>query len=95
MPIFDSQYEDVNIEMFCYYDSDRFVAWDMIRIHNKENAEAIQFAWDYRNPDLKLGIESLKNACAVYKERGFQYLYLGEASKYKMQIAGYEELGKL
>ena len=95
MPIFDSQYQDVNIEMFCYYDSDRFVAWDMIRTHNKENAEAIQFAWDYRNPDLKLGIESLKNACAVYKERGFQYLYLGEASKYKMQIAGYEELGKI
>ena len=94
MPIFDSQYTDVNREMICYYDEGKFVAWDMICIHDTENAEAVQFAWDYKNPDLKLGIESLKNACAIYKERGFKYLYLGEVAKYK-QIDGYEELGKL
>lgn len=94
MPIFDSQYTDPNREMICYYDDENFVAWDMICIHDATNAEAVQFAWDYKNPDLKLGIESLKNACAIYKERGFKYLYLGEAAKYK-QIDGYEELGKL
>jgi hypothetical protein len=93
MPIFSSQYLDPSIEMICYYDKD-FIAWDMIRLHDRYNAEAIQFAWDYKNPDLKLGIESLKNACAIYKERGFKYLYLGETAKYK-QIDGYEELGKL
>ena len=93
MPVFSSQYLDPRIEMICYYDT-KFVAWDMIRLHDSFNAEALQFAWDYKNPDLKLGIESLKNACAIYKERGYKYLYLGEAAKYK-QIAGYEELGKL
>ena len=93
MPIFDSQYLDPNVEMICYYDNG-FVAWDMIRLHDAHNAEAIQFAWDYKNPQLKLGIESLKNACAMYKEMGYKYLYLGEAAKYK-QIDGYEELGKL
>jgi hypothetical protein len=94
MPIFNTQYFDANIEMICYYDKQKFVAWDMIRLHDQYNAEAIQFAWDYKNPELKLGIESLKNACAIYKERGYKYLYLGEAAKYK-QIDGYEELGKL
>jgi len=94
MPIFSSQYNDANIEMICYYDGGKFIAWDMIRLHDRYNAEAIQFAWDYKNPDLKLGIESLKNACAIYKDRGYKYLYLGEAAKYK-QIDGYEELGKL
>lgn len=94
MPIFDSQYKDPNIEIICYYDTE-FVAWDMIRIHDDNNAEALQFAWNYKNPDLKLGIESLKNACAIYKERGYKYLYLGEAAKYKQQINGYEELGNV
>jgi hypothetical protein len=94
MPIFNSQYTDPNIEMICYYDKKMFVAWDMIKLHDSYNAEAIQFAWDYKNPELKLGIESLKNACAIYKERGFKYLYLGQVAKYK-QIDGYEELGKL
>ena len=94
MPMFRNQYLDPYVEMICYYDEQKFVAWDMIRLHDRYNAEAIQFAWDYKNPDLKLGIESLKNACAIYKERGYKYLYLGEAAKYK-QIDGYEELGKL
>ena len=94
MPIFDSQYTDIRTEMICYYHNNKFVAWDMIRIHDAENVEAVQFAWDYKNPELKLGIESLKNACAIYRETGSKYLYLGEAAKYK-QIDGYEELGKL
>ena len=94
MPIFDSQYKDSNIEIICYYDTE-FVAWDMIRIHDDSNVEALQFAWNYKNPDLKLGIESLKNACAIYKDRGYKYLYLGEAAKYKQQINGYEELGNV
>jgi hypothetical protein len=91
MPIFNSQYTDPNIEIICYYDTN-LVAWDMMRIHDSTNVEALQFAWDYKTPSLKLGIESLKNACAIYKSRGFKYLYLGETAKYK-QIDGYEELG--
>ena len=94
MPIFDIQYEYPGVELICYYDNNDFIAWDMMRLYNNEDVEAIQFAWEYTNPDLKLGIESLKNACAIYKERGFKYLYLGEAAKYK-QIDGYEEIGNV
>lgn len=93
MPVFDLQYLDSSVELVGYYDKDRLVAWDMIRVYDSKNAEALQFAWDYANPDLRLGIESLKNACAIYKQRGFEYLYLGTSAKYKQEISGYEELG--
>lgn len=93
MPIFDLQYLDSSVELIGYYDKDQLVAWDMIRVYDSKNAEALQFAWDYANPDLRLGIESLKNACAIYKQRGFEYLYLGTSAKYKQEISGYEELG--
>jgi hypothetical protein len=95
MPLFPSQCQDINVEIICYYDNDKFVAWDMIRIQDNYNAEALQFAWDYKNPDLKLGIESLKNACEIYKQRGFKYLYLGQDAKYKQQLDGYELVGRL
>jgi hypothetical protein len=95
MPLFPSQYTDSSVDIIGYYDNGQLVAWDMIKIHDSKNAEALQFAWDYVNPDLRLGIESLKNACAIYKQRGFEYLYLGMTAKYKQDIDGYEELGPL
>lgn len=95
MPIFDSQYLDKSVDILGYYYNDTLVAWDMIRIYDEKNAEALQFAWDYKNPDLRLGIESLKNACAIYKNRGFEYLYLGTTARYKQGIDGYEELGPI
>jgi hypothetical protein len=93
MPVFDLQYLDTTVDLIGYYDSGLLVAWDMIRVYDSKNAEALQFAWNYENPDLRLGIESLKNACAIYKDRGFEYLYLGMTAKYKQDIDGYEELG--
>jgi len=93
MPMFESQYLDLSVDIVGYYDNNNLVAWDMIRVYNSESAEALQFAWDYKNPDLRLGIESLKNACAIYKQRGFKYLYLGPVAIYKKEIVGYEELG--
>lgn len=93
MPIFDLQYLDSSVDLIGYYDNTNLVAWDMIRIYDSKNVEALQFAWNYQNPDLRLGIESLKNACAIYKQRGFEYLYLGTSAKYKQDISGYEELG--
>jgi hypothetical protein len=93
MPIFDLQYLDKSIDLIGYYDQGDLVAWDMICVYYSKNVEALQFAWDYKNPDLRLGMESLKNACAIYKQRGFEYLYLGTSAKYKQEIDGYEELG--
>jgi len=94
MPIFDSEYIDMANDVIGYYHNRKLVAFSIIRKHNPQNAEAIQFAWDYENPKLKLGIESLKHECAFYKDKGYKYLYLGEAAEYK-KIDGYEELGPL
>ena len=95
MPLFDQQFQDVYTEIIGYFSNRKLVAFSLIKKYDLENVEALQFAWDYSNPKLRLGIESLKNECAVYKARGFKYLYLGQADEYKSQIDGYEVLGKL
>ena len=64
MPIFDSEYEDN--EVIGYYDGDILVAFSLIARYDRENAEAVQFAWDYVTPKLSLGRVSLENECAFY-----------------------------
>ena len=68
MPLFDIEFEENTI--IGYYDGDVLVAFSMICEFDNENAEAYQFAWDYANPKLHLGIKSLRNECAIYKELG-------------------------
>jgi len=93
MPIFDSEYIDQRSDVIGYWHNDRLVAFSLMRRYDYINVEAVQFAWDYAEPKLGLGIASLKNECAYYKQRGFQYLYLGGADEYKQQIAGFELIG--
>jgi hypothetical protein len=95
MPIFDSEYRDEKNHIHGYYDpiTDKLIAFSLIRVYDTSNVEAIQFAWDYEKPELMLGIESLKNECAFYKEAGFKYYYLGGADEYKKQFDGFEILG--
>jgi hypothetical protein len=94
MPIFDSQYLDVNTDILGYYDSDQqLIAFSLIRKYDQHNAECAQFAWDYKQPELRLGIETMKHECALYKALGYKYLYLGGADEYKREIAGFEMLG--
>ena len=93
MPIFDSEFGDEKNDVIGYYNNNMLVAFSLIRRYSVEEAECIQFAWNYRDPSLKLGIASLKNECAVYKDLGFKYLYLGGADEYKKQIDGFEILG--
>jgi hypothetical protein len=95
MPIFDIQYYDDNTDVIGYYNNNKLVAFSLIKTYDNKNAECLQFAWNYKEPDLRLGIESLKNECAVYKAQGFDYLYLGHADEYKSQLDGYEIVGKL
>lgn len=95
MPLFDQQFRDIYTEILGYFSNRRLVAFSLIKKYDLENVEALQFAWDYANPKLRLGIESLKNECAIYKDRGFKYLYLGSADEYKSQLDGFEILGKL
>jgi len=94
MPIFREEYSDDKNEVYGYFNKDeKLVAFSLLRCYNIKNVEAIQFAWDYENPALGLGIRSLKNECAIYKKRGFDYLYLGQADDYKSKIDGFEILG--
>ena len=95
MPLFDNHYKNPIAEIIGYTDNNNLVAFSLTTILDEENCEGTQFAWDYENPELYLGIESLKNECAIYKARGFKYYYLGTADKYKEQIDGYEILGTL
>jgi hypothetical protein len=95
MPIFNSEFTDCKNDVIGYYNNDTLVAFSILRRYDTENVEAIQFAWDYITPSLRLGIESLKSECAVYKELGFKYLYLGGADEYKKKIDGFELLGPL
>ena len=93
MPIFSEEYDDEKNNVLGYYDKDILVAFSLIRCYNSKNAEAVQFAWNYSKPSLRLGVRSLQNECAMYKKRGFEYLYLGEADPYKTKIDGFEILG--
>jgi hypothetical protein len=93
MPIFDSQFADIKNDTFGYYNSSgKLSAFSLVRRHDKVNAESLQFAWDYTEPKLRLGIESLKHECAIYKFWGFKFLYLGYADEYKSQLDGFELL---
>lgn len=93
MPIFDSEYTNADTDVIGYYENLKLVAFSLIRRYSDSEAECLQFAWNYSNPRSRLGIESLKNECAIYKQRGFKYLYLGDADEYKKKIDGFELLG--
>jgi hypothetical protein len=95
MPMFDSQYTDSDSDVIGYRDRNELVAFSLMKRYDSHNVLASQFAWTYHNPKTRLGIESLKTECAIYRERGFQYLYLDQAHLYKQDIEGFEILGAL
>ncbi len=95
MPMFHSRYTDPMADIIGYYDQDQLVAWSLIRRFDMHNAICDQFAWNYHNPKMRLGINSLQTECAIYRDRGFRYLYLDQAHPYKQNIQGYELLGSM
>ncbi len=95
MPMFHSRYHDPMAEIIGYYDQDRLVAFSLIRKFDERNALCDQFAWTYHKPKLRLGIETMKTECAIYRDRGFRYLYLEQAHLYKSDMDGFEILGPL
>jgi len=82
-------------KVMVYYHDGKFVAFSLLYELDKHNVEALQFAWDYENPKLRLGIRSLENECHWAKSMGYKYLYLGQDDRYKSQFKGYEKLGPL
>ena len=95
MPIFDARYLDPMTDIIGYYDRAKLVAFSSIKRYDEHNALCDQFAWTYHNPKMRLGIETMKTECAIYKARGFRYLYLEQAHLYKSELDGFEILGPL
>jgi hypothetical protein len=93
MPLFDSQFLDPMTDVLGYQEHGELVAFSLMRRLDHENVLASQFAWNYQNPRTRLGIESLKTECAIYRDRGFKFLYLDQAHLYKQSIEGFELLG--
>ena len=95
MPLFDSQFVDPTTDIIGYYGQGELVAFSLMKRLDDKNVLASQFAWTYHNPRTRLGIESLKTECAIYRDRGFEYLYLDQAHLYKQGLAGFELLGPI
>ena len=95
MPLFDSQFTDPNTDVIGYRENSELVAFSLMRRLDPENVLADQFAWTYHNPRTRLGIESLKTECAIYRDRGFKFLYLDQAHLYKQGLEGFELLGPI
>ena len=94
-PMWDAEFIWDHNDILGYYDDTKLVAWSVVTKYNDSDVYAVQFAWDYANPKLGLGMKSLKNECAYYKSLGYKYYYLGEAHKYKSNLKGFETLGPL
>ena len=95
MPLFDSQFTDPMTDVIGYKDQGELVAFSLMRRYDTENVLASQFAWTYRNPRTRLGVESLKTECAIYRDRGYKFLYLDQAHLYKQGLEGFEILGPI
>lgn len=93
MPLFDSQFTDPATDIIGYREQGELVAFSLMRRYDTENVLASQFAWTYHNPRTRLGVESLKTECAIYRDRGYKFLYLDQAHLYKQGLEGFEILG--
>ena len=95
MPLFDSQFTDPMTDVIGYRENSDLVAFSLMKRLDDQNVLASQFAWTYHNPKTRLGMESLKTECAIYRDRGFSYLYLDQAHLYKQGLEGFEILGPI
>ena len=92
-PIYPEEFTAKHNALIGYYDENRLVAWSIIYKVSKQAVECEQFAWDYANPKLKLGIQSMKTECAIYKDLGYKIIILGDAHNYKRSIDGFTLFG--
>lgn len=95
MPMIEGRLTAPNTEIIGYHDQGRLVAWSMYRIWDSENILSDHFAWDYRNPKLRLGIRSIENECAIYRDRGYRWMYFEAVEPYMLDLQGFEILGAL
>ena len=78
-----------------YYNlKSELVAWSKLRSYTPTSLETVIFAWDYRDPKLQIGINSLKHELSWAKAAGYKYAYIGpgyeEGCIYKSKREGFE-----
>lgn len=95
MPLIAGRLSAPDTEIIGYHERDRLIAWSMYRIWDQENILSDHFAWDYRNPRLRLGIRSIENECAIYRDRGYHWMYFETVEPYMLDIQGFELLGPI
>lgn len=95
MPMIPGRFLVPGTEVFGYYDQQQLVAWSMYRIWDQESVVIDHHAWNYQNPRLRLGIRSLENECAIYRNRGFKFMYFESVEDYMFTLQGFEILGPM
>lgn len=70
------------------------VAWSKLRPYSPQALETVLFAWDYRDPDLRLGLRTLEHELAWARDRGYRWVYMGpgyeRVNRYKANVEGFE-----
>ena len=94
LPLWYEDFASENTKVFGYYQNNKLIAWSlMLEYPSAKCVTADQFAWDYENPSLRLGIKSMESECAYYKDKGYNYMYIHGADEYKKQFDGFEIIG--
>jgi len=94
MPMIPGRFTVPGTEIIGYHDHGQLVAWSMYLIWDRENILSDHFAWDYKNPRLRLGIRSLEHECALYRDRGYDWMYFEAVEPYMINMQGFELLGR-
>jgi hypothetical protein len=92
MPMVLGRFSIPNTEVFGYYDQSKLIAWSMYRIWDSESIVIDHHAWDYSNPKQRIGLYSLQNECALYRNRGYRSMYFESVEPYMLSLQGFEIL---
>jgi len=95
MPMVPSRLTAPGTEIIGYQHHGRLVAWSMYRLWDDDNILSDHFAWDYRDPRLRLGIRSIENECAIYRSRGYRWMYFESVEPYMLDLQGFEIMGPM
>ena len=93
MPMIPGRLTAPDTEIWGYHDQGDLVAWSMYRIWDSDNILSDHFAWNYRNPRLRLGIRSIETECAIYRDRGYRCMYFESVEPYMLDLQGFEIMG--
>jgi hypothetical protein len=95
MPMIPGRLTASDTEIIGYHERGRLVAWSMYRIWDQHNILSDHFAWDYREPGLRLGIRSIETECAIYRDRGYRFMYFESVEPYMLDLQGFKVLGPI